>query len=241
MNDGANPFKPTFDPTANARTRSEAATLALAVSVAVALGVACGLWINARLASAASAGRAAAEQPAPAVAAEPRPVEHGNHTPPTIEAKPTQDSVETADAGTDLKGRTDAGRALQPVAPAAREASPPAKPEVRQEIVPGGERGTTSGREQGRAAPCALYASAGSLTVRGGGATPLVLGGPGESGRVSVNTPDWSNIAVLYEGRTGNGWMRYTVRSVSNRPGVYAVRFITPCGSKTIPVTVTRP
>jgi hypothetical protein len=76
--------------------------------------------------------------------------------------------------------------------------------------------------------------------LRGGAAAPLVLGGPGEAGRVEVSTPDWSNIAVLYEGRTGNGWLRYSVRSVSGRPGVYTVRFATPCGSKNIPVTVTR-
>jgi hypothetical protein len=31
------------------------------------------------------------------------------------------------------------------------------------------------------------------------------------------------------------------VRSVSKRPGVYAVRLTTPCGSRTISVTVTRP
>ena len=122
---------------------------------------------------------------------------------------------------------------------AAREASRQPKVEVsrgsRWEVL----KGAASGRQQqNRAAPCALYASAGALTLRGGGAAPLVLGGPSEAGRVAVTTPDWSNIAVLYEGRAGNGWSKYSVRSVSGRPGVYTVRFATPCGSKTIPVTV---
>ena len=90
-------------------------------------------------------------------------------------------------------------------------------------------------------APCALYASADSLNVRNGGAASLVVGGPGEQGRVTVTTPDWSDIAVFSEGPTGrNGWVRYSVRSVSKKPGVYSVRFTTPCGSQNIPVTVAR-
>lgn len=87
-----------------------------------------------------------------------------------------------------------------------------------------------------------MYTSAGSLTMRGGGAAALVVGGPGEAGRVTVTTPHWSDIAVFAEGRAGaNGWVKYSVRSVSKKPGVYAVRFTTPCGSQVIPVTVTRP
>jgi hypothetical protein len=82
----------------------------------------------------------------------------------------------------------------------------------------------------------------GSLTLRGGGAASLVVGGPGEAGRVTVTTPDWADIAVFAEGRAGgNGWVRYSVRSVSRRPGVYTLHFKTPCGSQSIPVMVTRP
>ncbi|HEY0171565.1 MAG TPA: hypothetical protein VGB98_11120 [Pyrinomonadaceae bacterium] len=95
---------------------------------------------------------------------------------------------------------------------------------------------------QGRPATCALYASADSLSIRGGGAAALFVGGPGEAGRVTVTTPDWSNIAVFSEGRAGgNGWLRYSVRSVGSRSGVYTVRFTTPCGSRNIRVTVVQP
>jgi hypothetical protein len=240
MSGGAGRDKTTVAPTVTAasgaaRSRSEVATLVLAASVAVALGVACGFWINARLASAANAGRAARSRPTPEA------------TPPAVEAVNLQASTETAAAPSALNepaSAEDEARTSKPAAtpaptPAAREASRQPKVEVspgsRWEVV----KGAASGREQqGRTSPCALYASAGSLTLRSGGAAPLVLGGPGDAGRVSVTTPDWSNIAVLYEGRAGNGWSKYSVRSVSGRPGVYAIRFATPCGSKTIPVTV---
>ncbi|MDX6484632.1 MAG: hypothetical protein QOE95_2403 [Gaiellaceae bacterium] len=242
MSDGANPAKTTFDPavmaTANVRRPSETATLALAVAVAVALGIGCGFWINARLASAASAGRAAPARTSSDAHAAVR----DEAPPPTVETGTSHESVETADAGaatTEPAVTAVETRTSKPAAtPAAREVSPQPKVEVRPGTTWEAVQRAAPEREQGRAAPCALYASAGSLALRGGGAAPLVLGGPGEAGRATVTTPDWSNIAVLYEGRTGNGWSRYSVRSVSGRPGVYTVHFTTPCGSKTIPVTV---
>jgi hypothetical protein len=209
-----------------ARPRSEVATLVFAASVAVALGVACGFWINARLASAAGAGRAARTRPAPEA------------PPPADESGNLPNSVGAADAPAAVKETELIPVESRPPKPAAREAGRRPKVEVR----PGTrwEVARSASEEGGgrRAAPCALYASADSLSLRGGGSAPLVLGGPGEAGRVNVTTPDWSNIAVLYEGRAGNGWVRYSVRSVSGRPGLYAVRFTTPCGSKTVPVAV---
>ena len=241
MSDGEETDRTTYDPnvTASAAHRpSEFATLALAVSVAVALGVACGFWINSLMA--AGAARAARSRPAPDAHAAVR----DEAPPPADETANTHNSVETtaaADTRTEPAVTAFEGRAPKPAAtPIAREASPQPKVEVRPGTKWEVEKSAVAGREQGQAAPCALYASANSLTLRGGGAATLVLGGPGEAGRVNVSTPDWSNIAVLYEGRAGNGWLRYTVRSVSGRPGIYTVRFATPCGSKTIPVTVTR-
>lgn len=118
--------------------------------------------------------------------------------------------------------------------------SQPSVTAVRPGEVPDVEKKATAG--QGRVAPCALYASASSLTIRNGGAAPYVVGGPGEAARVTVTTPDWADIAVFSEGRArGNGWLRYTVRSVSKKAGVYTVRLTTPCGSQNIPMTVTRP
>lgn len=224
-------------PNADARARSEGATLVFAVTAAVALGVACGIWVNFMMASASSAARVARPAPGPTPAAEARPPEREDPPAPPDEA-------ETADAGALKTGEGvtgDEGRASKrddEATHVAREVRPRAEGDARRDVTTDVERRATPKREQVRSSPCALYASAGSLTLRAGGAAPLVLGGPGEAGRVTVTTPDWSNIAVLHEGRAGNGWLRYTVRSVSGRPGLYTLRFATPCGSKTIPVTV---
>lgn len=101
-----------------------------------------------------------------------------------------------------------------------------------------GERAAGRGA-QAQSVPCTLYTSANSLSLRVGGAAPLILGGPGMGVRINVSTPDWSALAVIYEGPAGqNGWLRYSVRSVSHRPGLYTVRVSSPCGSQTISVTV---
>lgn len=250
MTGGGEPARKNLNPTATvaaagARTRSEGATLVFAAAAAVALGVACGIWINSLMASASSPGRTAQPRPEPTSAAEARPVGHEDPPAASREAEASKGSVET-EAGGALKldpeekkdGRRASERDEGAPARAARGVSPSPKAEARQGAARDVEGRRAAGRGQVGSSSCALYASAGSLTLRGGGAAPLVLGGPGEAGRVTVNTPDWSNIAVLYEGRAGNGWLRYTVRSVSGRPGVYTVRFATSCGSKTIPVTV---
>lgn len=242
-------------PVVKGQPSSEVATLVYAVSIAVALGIACGAWINARLASAASVVPPAPtrllpvadanEQKKPETSAvnEPQLKAHQD-TPSTSDQTTPSDSfgeptdAETATsnpAATTEKERAGKRGAVVPV-PVASKASPTVRDVGRPEV----EKRATAG--QGRVAPCALYASAGSLTIRNGGAAALVVGGPGEAGRVTVSTPHWSDIAVFAEGRAGgNGWVRYSVRSVSKKPGVYTVRFTTPCGSQTIPVTVTRP
>jgi hypothetical protein len=114
-----------------------------------------------------------------------------------------------------------------------------ARANVERGVAQAGQR-SVDGGTQHRPGPCAMYASVSSLGVRVGGAAPLILGGPGEGVRINVSTPDWSQLAVIYEGPAGghNGWLRYSVRSVGRRPGLYTVRFSTPCGSQTIPVTV---
>ncbi|HWS90440.1 MAG TPA: hypothetical protein VN282_25950 [Pyrinomonadaceae bacterium] len=212
-----------------ARARSENTTLVFAVAVAVALGVACGIWVNSLLASSAAAARAARTRPA------------SEAPPPADESKALQPSVEAADAPAAFEGPAAVvveGRVLQPAAtppptPAAREASPrPAPPREARESA-------ASGGAVRRERPCALYASASSLTMRGGGAAFLVVGGPGQS-PVTVSTPNWADVVVFSEGPAAGrqGWMRYTVKSVSKRPGLYTVRFATSCGSQTIHVTV---
>jgi hypothetical protein len=244
MSDGAKTARTIFDPGANvtaavavARTRSEGTTLAVAVAVAVALGVACGVWVNARLASAAAAGRSAPPRP---------PSEARADTPPPPDKSGTShESNETAGVGAEPTAAVVESRTLKPAAtpaptPAGREASREGKTDARAAVAPEVLKGAEPLRGQRRPSPCALYASASSLTIRGAGAALLVLGGPGESGAVNVSTPNWADIAVFREGPAagGNGWVRYVVKSVSRRPGLYTINSSTRCGSQTIPVTV---
>jgi hypothetical protein len=252
-----------------ARPTPETTTLVFAATVAVALGIACGAWISARLTAAASETphaqarlmpAATPEQTAPAPGGDAKPLsddshpaasENGGETPSNNSDAPSESQAESqtrrpSSAADDV--RKD-GPATGVVVSAAREASPPekshaARDEAREvnagpSEVGGGRRARA---KAGVASPCAPYASAGSLTLRVGGAAALVVGGPGEAGRVAVTTPDWADIAVFAEGRAGgNGWVRYSVRSVGRRPGVYTLHLRTPCGSQTIPVTVARP
>jgi hypothetical protein len=254
-----------------ARPQAETTTLLFAVAVAVTLGVACGVWVNTKLTAAASetlaseALRAPARltraapggQTAPAPDGDTKAVSGDSHqqavsddSHQTVSGNGEETSADYRDAPSQTQTRSlppasDDGRKGRPapagLAPVAREANPseksPAARDRAREVdaVPRGRS------RAGGAAPCAPYASAGSLKVRGGGAATVVVGGPGEAGGVTVTTPDWADIAVFSEGRGGNGWVRYSVRSVSRRQGVYTLHIKTPCGSQRIPVTVTRP
>ena len=246
----------------------EFATLVYAVSAAVALGIACGAWINARLASAASVAPPAPARLLPAADANGHkkpptsPVtesqldihndtpstsdhvtpSHDFGEPPAAETPKTNPAAETDKHSAVKRGAVATAPILNsyPVQPVAREPSRTVRDGGRPAGAPDVVKRASA--VQGRAAPCALYASAGSLTIRSGGTASLVVGGPGEAGRVTATTPHWSDIAVFAEGRAGGGgWLRYSVKSVSKKPGVYTVRFTTPCGSQTISVTVTRP
>ena len=153
----------------------------------------------------------------------------------------TSESQAQGPPPTTYAGRKE-GPAASAVASAAREANPSGKAHAARDNAREIDAEPRARVKAGGAAPCTPYASAGSLTLRAGGAAALVVGGPGEAGRVTVTTPDWADIAVFAEGRAGgNGWVRYSVRSVGGRPGRYTLHFTTPCGSQDIPVTVTRP
>lgn len=223
-------------------------SLAVAVTVAMLLGVACGLCLSAWLASSAmeaSALPAASQQtlnedgsepdltkPAPEVSADAT-VLANNSTHPTAagETDDKREAVRTSPRAPAENG--EGGR------DAASKASRPAASEDEKQRETESRKNAPSGRA---ASPCPLYASASALNVRNGGAAALVLGSPGQQSRVAVTTPDWADIAVFSEGQAGGkrGWMKYSVRSVSKRAGVYSVRVNGPCGSLTIPVKVVR-
>lgn len=158
--------------------------------------------------------------------------------------------VEVANVVAEARGATDSGAVAaaspEPSRPVAWEVGPLRKPGARAAARANAERGAAQSVEraagrgpQARPMPCALYVSANSLGVSVGGAAPLIVGGPGVGVRINVSTPHWSALAVIYEGPAGrNGWLRYSVRSVSRKPGLYTVHVSSPCGSQAIPVTV---
>ena len=214
-----------------ARGRAEVATLACAVAVAVALGVACGIWINSLLASSAATRRAATPHATSEARAE--------TTPPADKTGTLQGSAVTTGAAP-LDGEPASVARVAKPAPATRDAGAQPKPKARLVAAfVSRESNEPEEEEEGRpSSPCALYASAGSLAMRSGGAAFLVVGGPGETGPITVATLSGADIAVAREGAAANGWVRYSVKSISKRPGLYTVSFSTSCGSQTIPVTV---
>lgn len=246
---------------APSRPQSEAATLVCAIAVAVLLGIACGAWINARLASAASTASASFVVPPrpahllPTAPAAETPAAPGNDAETASETSEVTEAAAggdtSANASVEASEALGARRSVPADKEPGRTAAPDSPPDSvsasrkRRGEIPGVEVAKVKSKAvqgQGRPTTCALYASADSLSIRGGGAATLFVGGPGEAGQVTVTTPDWSNIAVFSEGRAGgSGWFRYSVRSVGKQSGVYTVRFTTPCGSRNIRVTVAQP
>jgi hypothetical protein len=177
--------------------------------------------------------------------------ENGGETPTNGPDAPSESQAESQTQSPSTA--TDAGHKDRPAAavisatreartPAEREASPSEKaPAARGDDVGAAEAEPKAVRRPVRAAPCSFYTSADSLTLRVGGAASLVVGGRGEATSVTVSTPAWADIAVFSEGSAGNGWVRYSVRSVGKRPGVYTVHFNSPCGTQSVPVMVVRP
>lgn len=223
--------------------------LVFAVTVSMLLGVACGLWLNAQLASAA--------MEAPPLPAQSQSITNADDS-ESATTKPAPDDSEDSPAAINdttlpaVAGESDDEKeavSTPPRAPAenaegGRAAeSKAARPAAREAETPVETAGRKNAPSRSAASPCPLYTSASALTVRGGGETALVLGGSGQQSRVSVTTPNWADIAVFSEGQAGGnrGWVRYSVRSVSKRAGVYSVRVNGPCGSMTIPVRVVRP
>jgi hypothetical protein len=245
---------------------AERATIICAVIVAAALGGASGLWLSAQWASAAASADATAPADATAARAErnetqPPPLEAGSIQTGVIEPnasdgstasadnalpKPTSpDSAEPSPVGT----RTHSSRkteddkddakanAVVNVRTNGREKRPEEEVE-REHAGRTGEPRSAFARAQG--GPCRLSMNAGALAMRGGGSATVTLSLGGAGGAVAASTPDWSNIVVLSEsGPFGNEAQRFLIRSVSGRPGTYSVSFRSPCGSRTIPVTVT--
>lgn len=90
--------------------------------------------------------------------------------------------------------------------------------------------------------PCRLLVSERSLSIRaGGGSDTITVSSQNVDGptHVTATTKNWPDIVVFPESRRNpSGPVKYSVISVSKRAGTYAVNFNSPCGIKTVPVTV---
>lgn len=256
----AMPPKQSFNKKVSAGSAASPDTVRLicVFSAAIALGIACGVWINARLASAASTAQPAQSQllytadsdrpkaAAPPAIIEPQKNNLGNASSSAIETIPSSDTEVARENNTDARNARGAEEREVSSSVAASPASGSDAPKTsRGDIVPVAEAKAVAKAtpSQGRKILCPLYASAGALTIRNGGSATIVLGGASQQGGVVVTTPNWSDIAVFSEGRASSNtsWVKFSVRSVSKRPGVFSLHVKTACGSLNVPVTVARP
>jgi hypothetical protein len=91
---------------------------------------------------------------------------------------------------------------------------------------------------------CALTVSESALNLQAGGGSAVVavgLGGAGDLSKVSARTPNWADILILAEPRKPEddaSAQRYSISSVSGKPGRYTVTFTSPCGKRDVQVEV---
>lgn len=141
-------------------------------------------------------------------------------------------------------GRGEHATGADPATTTAGDESPSGKTAGVPGRTPSVEARAMGGRAPGRIGPCTLFADASALTIRSGGGSntiTLKLNGAESAARINASTPNWSDIVVFAEphASVNGGWVKYSIRSVSKRAGIYRVNFTTPCGAKSIAVTVT--
>lgn len=230
----------------------------LAAAAGLALGVACGQWLITRLAdrlppaqaqaatAVEAAGRTESAAPSETSSA------GGAGRPAAAEAG-LPAGADTSTALADAEKLSPADRPGAAVESARRR--PPVNDEAARrkatgeaprataagagrEVVTAGGRdaGEPYGRRGGR---CGLSVSAGSLSLRpgGSGTVTAAVDELNARGAVKASTKNWPDIAVFSE-PGGGPRVRYTIISTSRRPGAYAVTFQSPCGAKTLSVTV---
>jgi hypothetical protein len=210
------------------------------------LGLACGLWLASRRVPAPAPARpqaaaveaAAQTEPAAfsetssAVEAARPPADDSISDPAGAENPATAATPAPSDeraprlpaAGVEAPGRAETG--VRPSASAARPDAPAAR-EQRQ----GGGR-------------CTLSVSKSSLSLRAGGGSDNITVGVDDAtnaARVTAATNHWPDIAVFKSRGDGGGRVRFSVISVSKRAGTFAVNFKSPCGVRSVPVTVRQP
>jgi hypothetical protein len=104
------------------------------------------------------------------------------------------------------------------------------------------EAKTVAERKPNSDGDCMMSVSESSLSIRNGGSGTVTvnLNGRSSPAGISASTSDWSNIVVLTQpqGGKGSGSTKYSIVSVSKNTGTYAVNFKSPCGTKSVMVTV---
>lgn len=131
--------------------------------------------------------------------------------------------------------------------PKGLEGNPAMASELRRGNVSNGSY-LAAGREPEQrqsSGPCRLLVSERSLSIRaGGGSDTITVSAQNVTGPapVTATTKNWPDIAVFPESRGDKGGpVKYSVISVSKRVGTFAVNFQSPCGMKTVPVSVRQP
>ena len=217
------------------------------------LGLACGLWLASRRAPAsppawpqAATAAVAARHAEPAAPAESSSAAESHSTDGAGE--PHAGDADSTPAGAENQTPSEtpgaADESAPPGPPAVEEAPNRKEPEVKTPAATAASPDVSAGREREQrqsGGRCTLSVSEGSLSLRAGGSDTITVSAPGAAGRarVTASTNHWRDIAVFPESRGGEaGRVKYSVISVSKRAGTFAVNFKSPCGVKTVPVTV---
>lgn len=131
------------------------------------------------------------------------------------------------------------------VEPSETEALPPAVDDEHSRKVAAQtpDAAATPPSDQKPSGDCTMSVSRDSLAISssggGGGSNSVTVDvtGSSESAGISASTANWADIAVFPERAAGGRAIRYSVVSVSKKPGTYSVTFNSPCGSKRVTVT----
>ena len=241
------------------------AGLLYATLAAVSLGIACGLLLTNWSASpwnltppqAVSAAEVAGQrEPAADSETSPAAAESSpaavTETPPDVGASelsggdmslsPAGAESQSPEAAPDATGERATAARAAPSPKGAGEKSAAAEPRrVEAAAGPASSAGREPERRTGEGR-CVLSVSESSLSIPAGGGSGVISVSVDGPAGVTATTNNWPDIAVFSESRGGvGGTVRYKVMSVSKRAGTFAVDFKSPCGTKTVPVTVKHP
>ena len=155
----------------------------------------------------------------------------------TSEAAPTPERAEDA-----ANAQPTPAASPEPT-PADTTAQPTPTTESKPARVRGSHRAGASSSSGPSSTPCTLSVSQESLTLERGGSAVLTLNFNEQTDpapTVNAATPNWSDILLFAEPRAAadGNVHRYTVTSVGKKPGLFTINFTSPCGDKTVTVTV---